>query len=67
MPKIANTKTCPKCSGVMAEGKGFTMLPAVETNGKQHRTSTDAGLPVQTYRCMKCGFVELYRTKLPDP
>ena len=61
------TDTCPKCSGDMQ--KGF--IADTEAMGHQTRqhwgtgikvlgAGLDNALPVSTYRCTQCGYLESY-------
>jgi len=54
------TKLCPKCSTTMQAGKVVAIIPAMNKEGMEPKISNDSGMPVQTYRCPKCEYVELY-------
>ena len=72
---MANKK-CPKCGGLMEEGISVeykvvggldvnTNNPKNETWGKKvnkswWQDSVNTEIPVVTYRCVKCGFLESY-------
>lgn len=67
---------CPKCSGKMEEGVSVEYKvigsanfnsnnPKIETWGKKIKNnffidSVEKEIPITTYRCSKCGFLESY-------
>jgi hypothetical protein len=44
----------------MQAGKVVAIIPAMNKEGMEPKISNDSGMPVQTYRCPKCEYVELY-------
>lgn len=59
-------KRCPKCSTPMLAGKVLAIIPAVNKAGIDPKISNESGLPVQTYRCPTCEYVELYHSQQMD-
>lgn len=71
---------CPKCKGDMEEGVSIEYKvigsinlnsnnPKSETWGKKIKNnvfidSVEAEIPITTYRCSKCGFLESYTVDL---
>jgi predicted nucleic-acid-binding Zn-ribbon protein len=51
---------CPKCSTPMSPGTILCIVPALNKAEERQKISNDSGMPVQTYRCPKCEYVELY-------
>ncbi len=68
---MSTHKTCPKCQDFMEEGVvsdgGFARywfrgIPKVSWNGRI-KVSWKERLPVITYRCTGCGYLETYTRK----
>jgi predicted nucleic-acid-binding Zn-ribbon protein len=53
------TKTCLKCGGEMASDKNLGSYTELMLRNKDQYV----GDRIQTFYCIKCGYIELYREK----
>lgn len=70
--KINKQKNCPKCSGVMEKGilsdrgEDYVKTKAQWAKGILLIWGLEDAEDLLSYRCQKCGFVELYSSSFED-
>ena len=57
MPRQCN---CPKCSSAMIRSTALSAVTSVDLSGSKPNFLAGTGIPVWTFACPSCQFIELY-------